>query len=234
MRRPGEKLVPFVVLVVVGSACFARLIADPTGLIVDGRRPSVDFANRGDPRPVGNDLTFVFWPHHLYVAKVLREFGHPPMWDSSGFGGRPMVGNPQSGLFYPPVWIAWCVCSPATLGWLTVGHLLWGGLGLYLLARGQGLGRWPATVAAGTFQASPYLLAQTFEGHYPHVWAACWFPWAFWAFAEYRTGRVRGLLALPPILALTYLTGHPQEWFLLVTALSLWVGCRYRELPAEG
>ncbi len=30
-----------------------------------------------------------------------------------------------------------------------MGHLLWGGLGLYLLARGQGLGRWPATVAAG-------------------------------------------------------------------------------------
>ena len=97
-----------------------------------------------------------------------------------------------------------------------------GGLGLYRLARGQGLDRWPATVAAGTFQASPYLLAQAFEGHHPHVWAACWFPWAFWAFAEFRTGRVRGLLALPPILALTYLTGHPQEWLLLVTALSLW------------
>ena len=134
-----------------------------------------------------------------------------------------MVGNPQSGLFYPPAWIAWYLCSPSALCWLTVGHLLWGGMGLYLLARGQGLGRWPATVAAGTFQASPYLLAQAFEGHAPHVWAACWFPWAFWAFAEHRAGRVRGLLALPPILALTYLTGHPQEWFLLVTALSLWV-----------
>ena len=98
---------------------------------------------------------------------MLGEFGHPPAWDSSGFGGRPMVGNPQSGLFYPPVWLAWWSASPAALGWLTVGHLLWGGLGVYVLARGQGLGRWPATVAAGTFQASPYLLAQTFEGHYP-------------------------------------------------------------------
>ena len=223
MRRTGAKLIPLVVLVVIGSACFARLIADPTGLIVDGTRSSVDFANRGDSRPVGNDLTFVFWPHHLSVAKILREFGHPPMWDSSGFGGRPMVGNPQSGLFYPPAWIAWWACSPSSLGWLTVGHLLWGGLGLYLLARGQGQGRWPATVAAGCFQASPYLLAQTFEGHHPHVWAACWFPWAFWAFAEFRKGRARGWLALPPILALTYLTGHPQEWFLLLTALSLWV-----------
>src|SRR5262245_24755091 len=85
MRRTGEKLVPFVVLIVIGLACFARLIADPMSLIVDGRRPSHDFANHGDPRPVGNDLTFVFWPHHLSVAKALREFGHLPMWDSSGF-----------------------------------------------------------------------------------------------------------------------------------------------------
>ena len=214
-------------------ACFARLVADPSGLIVDGRRPSIDFANRGDPRPLGNDVTFVFLPHHLYVANGLAEFGHPPAWDSSGFGGRPMVGNPQSGLFYPPVWIAWLV-QPARLGWLTVGHLLWGGLGLYVLARGEGLGRWPATVAAGVFQASPYLLAQTFEGHYPHVWAACWFPWAFWAFAEYGRGRAVGVLALPPILAFSYLTGHPQEWFLLVIALSIWAGWDAVAWPGSG
>ena len=56
------------------------------------------------------------------------------------------------------------------------------------------LGRWAATVAAGIYQASPYLLAHTFEGHYPHVWAACWYPWAFWAYREHRAGRLRGLL----------------------------------------
>ena len=37
-------------------------------------------------------------------------------------------------------------------------------------------------------------------------------------------GQVLGLLALPVILAMAYLTGHPQEWFLLVIALSVWVG----------
>ena len=139
----------------------------------------------------------MFLPHHLYIAKVLAEFGHLPAWDSSGFGGRPLIGNPQSGIFYPPVWIAWISSNPATLGWLTVCHLLWGGAGLYFLARNQGLSRWPATVAAGVYQASPYLMAQTFEGHYPHIWAASWFPWAFWAHAEIRCGRIRGLLALP-------------------------------------
>ena len=100
MRRIGTGLVPWAVLMALGIGCFARLIADPSGLIADGGRPSIDFANRGDARPLGNDVTFVFLPHHLYVAKVLAEFGHLPAWDCTGFGGRPIIGNPQSGVFY--------------------------------------------------------------------------------------------------------------------------------------
>ena len=234
MRRIGGGFVPLAVLMVLGMGCFARLVAEPSALIADGQRPSIDFANHGDARPLGNDATFVFLPHHLYVAKVLAEFGHLPAWDCTGFGGRPIIGNPQSGIFYPPVWVAWFFCYPATLGWLTVGHLLWGGLGLYVLARSEGLSRWPATVAAGVFQASPYLLAQTFEGHYPHVWAACWFPWAFWARAQQRSGHIRGILAMPVILAMTYLTGHPQEWLLLVIALSVWMSADVFALVVSG
>ena len=138
MRRLGTALVPWAVLLALGCVCFARLVALPSGLMVDGQRPSIDFANHGEPRPVGNDATFVFLPHHLYVAKVLARFGHPPVWDSSGFGGRPMVGNPQAGLFYPPVWLAWCSPYPSTLGWLTVIHLLWAGVGTYFLAQSSG------------------------------------------------------------------------------------------------
>jgi hypothetical protein len=116
----------------------------------------------------------------------------------------------------------WWLQAPAALGWMTVAHLLWGGLGVYGLLRSMGQDRWAATVAAGTYQASPLLLAHTFEGHYPHVWAACWYPWAFWSYSEYRSGRTFGFQFLPPILALTFLTGHPQEWLLLVLALSIW------------
>jgi hypothetical protein len=215
-------LLPAAPLLALAGVCFARLIVEPGGLIVDGQRPSVDYANRGDPRPVGNDLVFLFLPHHWSIAQRLSEFGHWPVWDARGFGGRPLLGNPQAGMFYPPVWIAWKLRVPATLGWLTVGHLLWAGLGVYVLVRAMGQCRWASTVAAGVYQASPLLLAHTFEGHYPHVWAVCWYPWAFWAFRDYRNGRNRGLLSLPLILTATYLTGHPQEWLLLVLALSVW------------
>jgi hypothetical protein len=221
-RRPlSGSLLTAATLLALAAACFARLAAEPSGLMVDGRRPSVDYANRGDPRPVGNDLIFLFLPHHESIGRRIAQFGHWPTWDARGFGGRPMAGNPQAGMAYPPVWIAWWLRSPSALGWLTVGHLLWGGLGTYVLVRSMGSGRWAATVAAGIYQASPYLMAHTFEGHYPHVWAACWYPWAFWAFREQRAGRTRGFL-LAPILALTYLTGHPQEWLLVAAALAAW------------
>ncbi len=219
-RWQGD-LLPAITIFLVASACFFRLIAQPDSLVVDGARPSIDHANPGDPRPIGNDLTFVFLPHHMWIGRIISAFGHLPFWDARGFGGRPLVGNPQAGVFYPPVWVAW-FGPPCALGWLTVGHLVWGGLGAYVLLRSFAQGRWAATVAAGTYLASPFLLAHTFEGHYPHVWAAAWYPWAFWAFGQARLERRRGRLLLPVILALTFLAGHPQEWLLLVLALSVW------------
>ncbi len=222
LHRRLMPIVPVLALVAMALFCFARLVASPGALLVDGERPSIDHAQRIDPRPVGNDLTFVFLPHHAHVAAEFARHGHLPLWDTRGFAGRPMVGNPQGGLFYPPVWLAWWSRSPAAPGWLTVAHLIWGGIGVYVLLRGLDAGRFASTVSAGCFQASPYVLAHTFEGHYPHVWAACWYPWAFRAFIDLRRGQSRGALALPPILALSFLTGHPQEWYYLVFTLGVW------------
>ena len=108
---------------------------------------------------LGNDLTYVFLPHHAQVAKHVAEFGRLPLWDTSGFAGRPMVGNPQGGLFYPPVWLAWWSRSPAALGWLTVGHLIWAGLGVYVLLRslraGRARPRWRRVASRPRLTCSP-------------------------------------------------------------------------------
>jgi hypothetical protein len=211
---------PLVAFLAVALVVFARLLVNPTGLIVDPDRPSIDHANRAEPRPVGNDLTFLFLPHHLSIIETISHHGHLPLWDARGFGGRPMVGNPQGGLFYPPVWLFWLSASPATPGWITVAHLLWGGLGVFVLSRAQQVSRFAATIAGGVYLASPLLLAHTFEGHYPHVWGACWYPWAFWAYQKFQRGQASGTVFLPICLALCYLSGHPQEWYLLMLALA--------------
>lgn len=219
-RRGGA--VALLVLVLVAAACFARLVAQPSALLVDGARASIDLALPGAERGIGNDLTRLFLPRQIRLSDTIGRLRRLPYWDPWGFGGRPLVGNPQAGLWYPPVWLAWLSQSPAALGWLTVAHLVWGGLGVYVLVRMLGLGLLPAIVAGGCFEASPYLLAQAFEGHIPHVWAASWYPWAFAAALVMRRGNWRGAIGLALVLALSLLAGHPQEWLYLMLALSCW------------
>jgi len=218
----GALLLRLAVLVALPLACAFRLVLDPGALIVDGERPSLDDAQKVEARSVGNDLTRLFLPHHAALADRVARFGHLPRWDPRGFGGRPVVGNPQGGLFYPPVWLAWRAWTPSVLGWLTVGHLIWAGFGTYTLSRASGLGTTAALVAGGCYEVSPYVLAHAFEGHYPHVWAASWYPWAFWAAWRMRAGCRWGGLALAPILALTFLSGHPQPSYYLVAVLLGW------------
>jgi hypothetical protein len=206
----------------VAAVSFHHLAAQPDAQLVDGGRASLDHAGKPDARGVGNDLTFFMLPRYYAAVGHLRETGRIPLWDDSGFGGRPLLGNPQAGLFYAPVWLAWWSSRPSALGWLTVAHLVWAGVGTFVLARALGVSRWAAAVAAGCFEASPYLIAHTFEGHYPHVWSVSWYPWAFLAFLLARRRAPAGVLLLPCVLAMAFLTGHPQEWYYLVLALGGW------------
>lgn len=222
LGRSGPDLLAVLALALLTLVCFASLAADPTGLLVDADRASLDNTLPGEQRVVGNDLTFLFLPHYLNLTAHLERSGRIPYWDSWGFAGRPLVGNPQAGLFYPPVWAAWVARTPAALGWLTVAHVFWSGIGGYVLARSLRMSRFAALVAGGCFEASPILLAHAFEGHYPHVWSTAWYPWAFWAFFQHRAGRRYATLALPLFLAMAFLAGHPQEWYYLILALSAW------------
>src|SRR4051812_21013757 len=86
-------------LPLLALACaFGRLVLHPAWLIADGERPGVDRALPGDAVAVGNDLTRLFLPHHARIALNLACTGRLPGWDPAGFGGRPLVGNPQGGL----------------------------------------------------------------------------------------------------------------------------------------
>ncbi len=214
---------PFVWTLLAILFCFSRLVVSPGDLLVDGTRASVDDAVRPGHRVPGNDLTRLFLPLHERIGARIVKNGHLPLWDPAGFGGRPLVGNPQAGMAYPPVWLAWWSRQPSALCWITLGHLIWGALGVYFFCRGLGPDPWSSAVAAGCFALSPYLLAQIYEGHYPHVWTASWYPWAFLLFERFRRGARGAMAGLSLILALAFLTGHLQEWFYLIIAMSLWL-----------
>ncbi len=208
-------------LAVLALMAFAPLAEHPDWLLADADAPGVDRARPVGTSTVGNDLTRLFLPLHLRISEVVRRTGFAPGWDPAGFGGRPLVGNPQASLWYPPVWIMWGTGRPSALGWLTVGHLVWAGVGTFVLARSRGVSVLGAFLAGSAFELSPFLLAQTMEGHLPHVWSASWYPWAFLCALGLKEGRWGRAFFLPPVLALGFLAGHPQESYYLAVTLGL-------------
>ena len=219
MSQPRQYTLSACAIVLVLLLCFSRLCLQPGSLLVDPEKPSVDHAVRGKPRALSNDLTSYFLPRLIWIQHAIGEGGWPSFWDSSGFGGRARLGNPQAGLFYPPLWPLLWWGSASSLGWLTVGHLAWGGFGLFLLARSLKLSPFASTVGGIYIATNPYILAQVFEGHYPHVWSACWYPWAFLSWKRAFEGSRAAGLTLSVLLALILTAGHPQEWYYLVIAL---------------
>lgn len=222
IRRWVRVVGPIVALVGALLVGFSGLVADPSALIVDGERSWIDEGSRPARRPIGNDLTGLFLPRFLWQGEYWRETGTIPQWDPRGFAGRPNAGNPQAGLWYPPVWLGWSWGDPSALGWLTVGHLLWLGIGGFALGRGVGLGPLPATVSGVVVMMNPYIIAQVNEGHVPHVWSASWYPWALLGAQLLRKGRWQGGVLVPLGLACSVMTGHPQEGVYLGLALAGW------------
>ena len=66
-----------------------------------------------------------------------------------------------------------------------MGHLVFAGLGMLLLARRAiGLPRFPALVAAVSYMATPRLISHLGAGHVTILQTVAWFPWlalACWA-----------------------------------------------------
>ena len=110
---------------------------------------------------------------------------------------------------------------------LILGHLVFTGLGMLLLARrAVGLPRLPALVAAISYMATPALLAHLGAGHVTIVQTVAWYPWlALACWATVREPRRWGAL-LGICIALVLLAGHPQMAYyglLMTIILSAWL-----------
>ena len=125
-------------------------------------------------------------------------------------------------MFYPPVWLVWWLRAPSALGWLTVGHLLWGGLGVYVLVAIDRAGPMGGDGRGGSLPGLAVSPGPHVRGPLPARLGGLLVSLGVLGLS--RAPRRPGPRArcLPPILALTFLTGHPQEWLLLVLALSAW------------
>ena len=88
---------------------------------------------------------------------------------------------------------------------LILFHLIFGGMGMYLVLKDQGLVFWASALGGLSYALMPKLFAHYAAGHITLVFAVCWTPWLLLAEQKRRTGaggRLGRLLFLLPGIVL--------------------------------
>lgn len=175
----------------------------------------------------GSDLIVSHWPTALLIQRTFAQEHRLPLWNPYFGGGQPLGADPLAALFYPPTQLVHFFSLRDYYLVLIMGHLVFAGLGMLLLAsRAFGLPRIPALVAAVSYMATPRLINHLGAGHVTILHTVAWFPWlALACWATMREPRRWGPL-LGISFAMTLLAGHPQMAYygLLMTAgLAFWL-----------
>jgi hypothetical protein len=155
-----------------------------------------------------SDLTISHYPNVYFLKESITNWREIPLWSSTILSGYPFAANPLAGLWYPIGWLL--LITPLPLGFnLLVGlHLIWGGIGLYLLMRREGIGHIAALFAGISFAMLPKLFSHYGAGHLTLLFAVPWTPWLLWSqLADYKLNvKGRSISVMPGlILALIYL-----------------------------
>ncbi len=139
------------------------------------------------------DLLISHTSNAIYLKKALFEFRQIPLWSPVIFSGYPFAANPLSGLWYPPGWIALLFPLPQGLSILLALHALWGGTGMYILLREEGLDQYPALFGGIAFGLMPKISAHYGAGHVTLISAFAWTPWLLVATRQKKRALLSGL-----------------------------------------
>ena len=168
----------------------------------------------GDMLPAAwpaSDLVFSHWPTALLIQRSFAQGQGLPLWNPYFGGGLPLAADPLAAFFYPPTHLVHFFSLRNYYLILIMGHLIFAGVGMLLLAsRVFGLSRLAALAAAVSFMATPRLIAHLGAGHITIFQTVAWFPWlALGCWAIVRNPR-RWSALFGICLALMLLAGHPQ------------------------
>ena len=181
-----------------------------------------------------------YYPSYRYAASVLRE-GTLPLWDPYTFSGRPLVGDLESGLFYP-LHLLLFLLAPSPLSvraleiFTIVGHFL-AATFIYFLSRSLGTSPFGALVSAVIFSFGGIIGA--LSAHQVGVFQAMiWLPLVFLCFhrslvAALGSSRFLWAMASGLTLGLSLLAGHFQPPFFIALALGAF-GLAWCFFPPDG
>jgi hypothetical protein len=184
---------------------------------------------------VGGDTYRYFFPQKVVYSELLRQHQLPLWNDWVGFG-YPILGESQTGVFYPPNFVLYSLLSVnAAYNANFLLHYVLAFVFMWLFARAIGLEVWGSGLAA---------LVYTFGWFPPRGWlewaivTGAWFPAALWCCERFlSTRRAAFAVGLSIVLCLQLLAGHFNLAFLTVLTLAAYVPLRLffanRDLPPK-
>ncbi len=173
-----------------------------------------------------SDLVISHYSNLMFLKTAISKYHQIPFWSDSILSGYPFAADPLSGLWYLPTWAAVFTPAPFGINLLVLGHLIFGGVGMYFFLKDQGLVFWAALLGGLSYALMPKLSAHYAAGHITLVFAICWTPWLLLAEQKRRAGaggRLGRLLFLLPGILLGEIFLADPRW--VVYAGGLW--CLY-------
>jgi hypothetical protein len=159
----------------------------------------------------------LFWglPSLQFIPWRQYVMDHGPVWNTLNGGGAPLIGNYQSAFFYPPHLLAWLIRLPAptTISIMPPLHLIWAGLGVWLLCGALGFHPGGRAISTLAYPLATTLVARA--GTLPMIEAAAWLPWLVFCaerLCHASNARItrQSVIALALATGMVLLVGHAQ------------------------
>jgi hypothetical protein len=136
-----------------------------------------------------SDLVITHYPNMVFLQKTLSNLHTIPLWNPSIFSGYPFDADPLSGLWYPFGWLALLFQLPFGLNLTMTLHIIWGGIGMYILMRANEVDDFAAFFSGLAWVLLPKIFGHFDAGHVTLIYAVAWTPWLFLSQKAISSGK---------------------------------------------
>lgn len=154
------------------------------------------------------DFSGICYPNAYYQRECFWQ-GEFPFWNPYNGAGAPFMASWYTMVYYPPALFYLLMPLKQSLGWFCLLHLVWGGLGAYVLTR-QWTKSFVGSAFAGVVFSSTGLATSSLL--WPAITAAqSWIPWILWANQRAVNRGGRWLLFAILFGTMQMMTGAPEN-----------------------
>ncbi|HON11022.1 MAG TPA: YfhO family protein [Chitinispirillaceae bacterium] len=171
------------------------------------------------------DVVEQAYPNLMFTLHSIKK-GLFPFWTPYVFSGMPFFADVQANILYPPYWILLLLSlftssHTLLLSSFIVVHILWLGVGVYLLSIHFGFRRISALFTAVALMFTGYVSLHVI--HFIYIYVISWFPLTLlFLDKSFKTGNLRYCLISGLFFGISTFGGYPQANLHFACVLAGW------------